>query len=418
MKFQKINELRNYTNNLEIPSRWQETISSIQEERDEIIRAIDFDGKKQGVYGFTSMLGPNDHKSMTSKQQLEMLEGHLIGNPTTLSPIESRAILASKIIQLSNGGTGISLEKYSDLLEKANNIENIIIEIDLDASYGSADVVPAAWWVKSLWGISEEWAPGDLISLINGDFISNAFGYLVFEKLLETIAEFVNLTSGVFMQYPPGNPSNILDEYINKFYVQRNIWDYPPQLPVSQRDSFPIIHAATSVLHNIANTLESAYSSYSGNPIFIKREKSISAVSQSSFLNLELSNSLNSINSFISQISSSIQRATEIICSSEIKPVHGDRSERSNLLTVQLPKVSEAYRVSLSSAFVGTYSGSMSGGVEDFWDLNLINSRNIIRKIDIVNKQLGLLKQSLDIVGINYSSEVSSDELWKYLSNQ
>lgn len=409
MRYKKLSELRGYVQYNSVPQRWIDMLSVIIDERKAILDALRSNINSAGVYGFTSMLGPNDHKDMLSEQQNIMLSGHYVGIPTELSEIESRAILASKIIQLSNGGTGISGSRYKDLLD-ISKVSCPKVEIDLDASYGSGDVVPAAWWVRSLWAEDTCWNPGDLISLINGDFISTAFSYLVFEKLLRNFASFVNLTCGLYKQFIPGVPANYLDVVINSLYETHDGWDSPPQLAVSQRDVFPILHSVTSNLYSFADALEIAYSAHSGNPIFIRDGEKILAKSQSSFLNLELSGSLQGVNSLIAQMSASVQRATEIICSENLNP--GDNFTASALRLVQFPKVSEAYKLQISLPLPLNYSGSMSGGVEDFWDLNLINSREILRKLAIFEKQLQLLEESIYSSGRKISHKINEEEIW------
>lgn len=409
MRYEKLSELRGYVQHGVVPQRWSDALSLIAEERREVLQALGSTKNTAGVYGFTSMLGPNDHKSMPSEQQHIMLSGHHVGIPMELAENEARAVLASKIIQLSNGGTGISDSRYQDLLD-ISKLPCLEVEMDLEASYGSGDVVPAAWWVRSLWAEDTCWHPGDLISLINGDFISNAFSYLVFEKILQNFAYFVNLTCGIYKQFIPGVPANRLDIFINSYYEAHDGWDSPPQLAVSQRDVFPILHSATSNLYNFADALEVAYLAHSGNPIFIRDADGIVAKSQSSFLNLELSGSLHGVNALIAQISASVQRATEIVCSNNL--CGGDDFRDSTLRLVQFPKVSEAYKLQISSPLTMNYSGSMSGGVEDFWDLNLINSREILRKMGILEKQLLLLEQSLRSSGWKFSRQVSGEKIW------
>lgn len=418
MAFEKLNEILCFIQNSAVPRRWVEAEKGIAAEREAVFKALEENRGLRGAYGFTSMLGPNDHKDMQPWQQEFMLLGHLVGIPDPLADIESRAILASKIVQLSNGGTGISPLRYHELLEFSTSSPDKIVNVDLDASYGSGDVVPAAWWVYSLWGEGVKWNPGDLISLINGDFISNAYACLVFEKILKNVAMFVNLTSISYKKFIPGSPANSLDNFLNSFYVSRDNWDEPPQFSVAQRDVFPILHAITTSLYSFSETLELAYSSHSGNPIFVKEDGSMVAKSQSSFLNLELSNCLNQMNSLLSQISSSAQRATEISCKDGTCDDGGNDFENSRLRLVQLPKVSEAYRIRISSPLPLNYSGSMSGGVEDLWDLNLMNSRLLLGKIKIFEKQLSLLEDTLNIVGKSRPNVVSRDDIWEILSGK
>lgn len=410
MEYDKLSELRQYVNAGVIPQRWQAASLLISAERAEIIKAVFSGNAHGGAYGFTSMLGPNDHREMSPEQQQIMLAGHCVGTPSELSEPEARAILASKIIQLANGGTGMSAARYNDLLAVARQTPGSV-NVDLDASYGSGDVVPAAWWVKSIWGESTNWQAGDLIALINGNFVSNAFSYLVFDKLLNTVAAFVNLTAETHKQFISGATGNLLDFKLNALYVNHTGWDSPPQLPVSQRDIFPILHSASSNLYRFAEALESSLAAKSGNPIFIKEQGRVVAKSQSSFLNLELSGGLHAINSTVAQLSAATQRATEIVCSKLLQDA--DDFTTQILQAVQLPKVSEAYKLQIATPLLVNYSGSMSGGVEDLWDLNLPNSRELLRKLNILEKQLDTLKTATEHAGIDVGQQVTAKHLWE-----
>ncbi|MDO4791620.1 MAG: aromatic amino acid lyase [Buchananella hordeovulneris] len=415
MTSHKVTELRNYVRQSSVPSRWHAATEQIQSERTRIFAAMEQDSSLR-TYGFNTMLGPNDNKALTASEQESLLAGHLIGSPQEVSQLEARAILGSKIIQLANGGTGVSPAAFSHILQQAEGCE-LPLEIDLLASYGSGDVVPGAWWVRATFGTGYSWQPGDVISLINGSFVSCAYSFLLLESYLHALTRFLNLTRHVFRRPTELAPMNGIDHALSSLYLERPAWDNPPQLPVSARDVFPVLHSATSALRDLFSVLEVSYSRPSGNPLFELHDGSVHARSQSSFLNLRLASTLAQINSAVSQLAGATQRAVEIVSGTLRADSESPVSAHVSLCAVQWPKVAEAYRLHLTGGTPLDFTGSMSGGVEDMWDLTLSTSLICRDRVAVFQRQLNVLEACVTAAVPEYTPALSANHLWSLVES-
>ncbi|NLZ57405.1 MAG: aromatic amino acid lyase, partial [Corynebacterium sp.] len=223
------------------------------------------------AYGFSTFFGHLDVHAIRPEDSLDLLKAHLVGSPTPLSDSQSRAITLIKLCQLGQGGSGLSPETF-DVVLSAVNTE---ISIDLDASYGSGDVVPGAWWVRSVLGEFPDLERGDLIALINGSFIPEGL-LLSAVNPLNTAFSAIRRSAGKAQEF-----------------LQKRV-DQGVQLPVSLRDIAPLEKELSDGLGQLMWSIEESANRQSFNPTFTfegpegaNGETTVSVVSNSSFLNFE-----------------------------------------------------------------------------------------------------------------------------------
>lgn len=331
----KLSNLLEYINFGVPPTSWYEAIPAIANERKLIEKELD--KPEHHAYGFTTLLGPLDKVDAdVAQQSRELLMGHLIGNPVKLPLLLSRAIMGTKMYQLSAGGSGISIEAYKSLLDIATN-GSLNLVLDLNASYSSGDVVPGAQFLVSTLGENYNFQKGDLIALINGNFVSTGL----------FIHNYRHIKSIVNTLYPMLQRNNV------------KVWDNPPQDPVSTRDDRVYIDHYTSALDEAHAVINRNLSKFSGNPLFVDGI----ANSQNSFLNFGVTDATLQLKETVKLLGSMLQRRSDIYCQ--------PRVDGGSIAHVQFCKVIEGYRQYLDRPYNTMYSGVMSGGVEDLWDNSL-----------------------------------------------
>ncbi|MBM7052121.1 MULTISPECIES: hypothetical protein [unclassified Rothia (in: high G+C Gram-positive bacteria)] len=387
-----------YADKTAIPQSWNDACDLIEYERERILSCL---AEGRQAYGFTSLLGPLDSYEVLESQQKILLDGHVIGNVNKVEKYLAKIICATKIVNLSNGGTGISKSTYEYLLDAAVNDYLLDrIYIDFSASYGSGDVVPAAQFIRSLLADKHSLECGDLISLINGHYISTAMGIFIFRRLSEIIYSLLECISPFFVTPIQELKNNDWYYRFSPRMIQRDVWDSPPQKSVLFRDAEPILRFIDEAFHRLASEIEKDLSRRSGNPLFVVTSDDILLRSQSSFLNFTFSSSLVQIGDLVKLLSGVLQRATQY-CYEKIQDSE-DFSQEEKIAVVQYPKVSESYRIKINSiGFSKDYTGYMSGGVEDIWDLGLQCANSVLESIDVFEKQLSIWQEILRLYNKN-----------------
>lgn len=92
-------------------SKWNNpaTLMRLFDERSAIESAVASGGN---AYGFTSLLGPLDDIDASDGYQARLLAGHLIGVPQKIDEMAGDWITATKLQQLSLGGSGITPKTF------------------------------------------------------------------------------------------------------------------------------------------------------------------------------------------------------------------------------------------------------------------------------------------------------------------
>ena len=327
------------------------------------------------VYGFNTLFGPLDGHRVDSTAQGQLLQGHLVGSPVEVPGPLARLVLATKLQQLGCGGSGIHPETFAGLARAAQEPLRTPLRAAFGASYGSADVVPAAWFVtglveRKLLQLSH---PGDLMALINGNHVSTASAIAVHVAYRQRIEESARLVAAVAESLKRGRVPG-------------------RQLPVSLRDTRPLQHCVDSALDSLAAGLEHRLSVSGANPLFEFAQGRTVVRSNSGFLDFGLTFALTNGIQALHVAAGYLQRAIEH--ASDHLMVDGP----SGFGFVQPPKVAQAIVEKLAIA-CGTmplrFSGQDSHGIEDCRDLSLLTTIQLARGLVGFDELLSLGRRAL-----------------------
>lgn len=358
------------------------------------------------VYGFNTLLGEMDSTSLVdSADQEEMYRNHLVGDPFTASADFVRLMTYAKIQQLSIGGNGITPETYHKLLDFTDYTEALGA---WNSSYGAGDVAIGAWWVRALFSSDDmntsetaasgfQWAPGDLISLISGNFVSTAWGIAALLRYLDTAAHFfvrygstAVLRSDQLLTHDDGVSAAHSD-------LREHFQDYTAtgiQLPVSLREATSAVVAVLESIQHMVSALDLRLSTCSGNPLFISSENSthVENISQNSYLDHRLTMSATNALQTTAMMSGLTQRAVAYLAA------QGKHNAGSGA-KIQHPKVGTALLLRQNIAHTtlpAHFTGSESEGVEDFWDLSLLTCEKLIESTKGTQSVLSVFDATTD----------------------
>lgn len=348
---------------------WIDRAPLIGVERDAVDANLDANGAVP-VYGFTTLLGDlDDSKSVPSDQSL-LFEGHLIGERFAVPEDLVHVITACKLEQLSHGGSGISLGGFQDLLTFPF-VGGDAVGAWL-ASYGSGDVVPAAWWYRSAINPPHGAIPrGNLIASINGNFVSTAYSLMATLEAMDVICDVLSLYSRVAVRGKSSSP--IVNSIAARF---SKVPDSASQLPVSMRDCVPVVSFIVDSIEAVFKSIDHRLRSISANPVFRWDDKVMRPVSQSSFLDFQLTSDLTGLLQAQHLALGLTQRI--IALDANVALLDGTPS---NLARLQPPKVANAIvgeAELLSGVLPNRFFGWDSSGVEDLRDLSLLTAVQVM----------------------------------------
>ncbi len=332
------------------------------------------------VYGFSTRLGQFDH-SPVADFEAELLKDHLVGNRFNLPGSFLRLVAAVKLAQLSCGGSAISPELY-------NVIRGFVVRGDdrpasgawVD-SYGAADVVPGAWWLRTvLQDAQADLQRGDFIAAASGSFFSTAVAIVAVSELDVFLASYMSFMPPV--DHRLWRESRSSRESRVQRLMEGGSDRRHTQLPISARDCSPFVSAAMAASDGVLTGIHRRINEVSANPLISTRDVP-SVLSQNSFLDFELSAALVKAREFVFVALQHLQRIAERSFAEDAKPAN-----------VQRPKVVQAV-VERAHLLMGTisYSSAQSGGVEDMYDMSLSASMHLILLTRLGNRIVALLNQ-------------------------
>lgn len=358
-----MNQLINSIQRREPLDVWFDARSRISQER----RAIESFIRSGGTaYGLTSMFGHRDNVSSNLNEQIQLLNYHCIGTPTESSDVLSRSVLTMKLCQLSQGGSGISRQTYEQLLSMwPRDMSHVVI--DFDASYGSGDVVPAAWLARQCVSPSMI-LPGDVMCLINGSFVGAGFALSLYNDLHESLSSSVSIV-----------------HRLSRFALNTG----SVQTTISLRDTSPLEHTAHASLTQLSSAIENSASCQSANPKFdFDTNGHASAHSTSDFLDFDMSQAL------VSMMNTLIIASSYLVGSSRWASAYYEACESGAEASryVQYPKVIKAYYDNMPMQTVHAAQAE-SLGIEDVSDSSLSLAVSCKRCLELLNKQLILSRE-------------------------
>lgn len=365
---------------------WEQARSTIDAERHGVMSGIEAQPGRP-VYGFTTLLGPLDRHSASEIGPQEVLDGHLVGSPHPVPAFWWHLIHAVKLEHLSLGGSGISPETYEKVLASFGDYRDQ--PLDLHASYGSGDVVPAAWWTAGVLGRAPE-PPGDLIALMNGSFVSVGVSICALLRLEQVLPEAVALLVAEGRVHAALAPKEDR-QLIASLEALQSTAHSSVQLPVSLRDVGSWLLPLIACVERAETAIADRLSRPSANPLFILEDGVGVPVSQSSFLSLDLRFAMDSVLSATAMTGGLLQRAVESVFGPD-----GVGPDVSEMRFVQPAKVVHALHLEMETLVTPyEFTGSMSGGVEDLWDGVLIRARQLEQMVTLLEKQLAVVQSAM-----------------------
>ncbi|MCB1222136.1 aromatic amino acid lyase, partial [bacterium] len=236
---------------------WVAAAERIGNERLKVEKFLKSEGTR--VYGFNTLLGHLDHLDMPHDGQSLLLEGHLLPARARPMPRLFNAMTAVKLHQICRGGSGLSADTFSQLLQ-AHARGGHVDGVPLYPSYSSGDVVPAAWWLKSLKArnLLGDLRDGDLIILLNGNFISTSVGLLALAAATDYVAQACSSLSFLtesFGECSGPDLSGLRQTIASSFDARRH--STGTQRPVSIRELRPLIDPLILGLESLCVGMES-----------------------------------------------------------------------------------------------------------------------------------------------------------------
>jgi histidine ammonia-lyase len=384
----------------EQPSAWLDALGSIAEERARVEELLSTSPEAR-IYGFTTLLGHLDSLGIEDVAPAALLRAHLIG-PIRNSPAAFlKLVTLCKCEQLHHGGSGIHSATYEHVLAAAIDDRSDATGSWL-SSYGSGDVVPAAWWIASIFGTdATDLHRGDVIALLNGTFFSTALGVAASVAGVDLIAQFLARTT-LLCPLPAGSAERVtsFSARILGAFNQKTLLGGTgdAQLPISVRDAAAFLLPAATVVTALGDALETRLAGSSTNPLFTtNKDGGISAQSQSSFLDLRLTFALTNLIQYLHLTIGATQRMIVHLCERELS---GNATPDPRF--VQPPKVAQAL-VERARMVAGQlpahFAGSESNGIEDVRDLSLLTAESVLQLVEVGRDVLDLLDAVLSLIG-------------------
>ncbi|STC40144.1 Tyrosine ammonia-lyase [Corynebacterium amycolatum] len=343
------------------------------------------------VYGFSTLLGHLDKYKSHNDSQIKLLDGHLIGPRSTITSYEFRVITLAKILQLAQGGSGVSIETFHHLVEEFESWDREAVG-NWKFSYSSGDVVQGAWWAENICGElirDSQISPGDLIALINGNFVSTGLAISLLTRMRR------NLQSIVAIAALMGECSSCLYPNHGNRTSLGALWCSPVQAPVSIRDIRPVVESIQNIWRDLIEACYKNLHQDSFNPVFYVFDGQIRHASQSSFLNLGLAQVLGSSIEVYKRLAGYLQRFITHLCSG----VSHFLNDYEKIPFVQPPKIAGAivsYVEALNSGATMSYLAE-SMGIEDICDESLRLVDVLSTCIDLCEDLVNLFESSLDL---------------------
>lgn len=381
-------------------SSWQNASERLANERKAIEGLLE---SGSDAYGFTSLFGPLDTIDASDGYQSSLLQWHLIGCPSEIPRRAGDWISAVKLQQLSLGGSGLSPETYLAILNRFAG--GISYSIDLDASYSSADVVPASWWVHSVLDDSHPIRNnGDLIALINGNFVSIGLLAYATERLINCLCTLLATPATVgFKGYGQTHSQTAIVRSLNIDAASNN----RPQQSVLSRDCIPIISGILQEISRSVEVVSSASTRKSCNPVFKFDSNDVVAISNSSFLDFSAASASLGLAHATRLAARLLNKVVSTAC------VSAAENDKDNPRWVQYPKVTLGYCIAIEGGEAGPMqmTGSESGGVEDLWDTGLASTNQLLNQLKILDKELSVSLECLSLANLNPKKTLTFDEL-------
>tara|TARA_R100001244_G_scaffold6474_5_gene7685 strand:- start:740 stop:2101 length:1362 start_codon:yes stop_codon:yes gene_type:complete len=346
------------------------------------------------IYGVNTLPGHREGEPMpvdfASSYQRNLIHNHCLPQTEFMDRETARFIHLAKCLTISAGGALISPDLYQILLDLSEDPE-FAPQIPAGASYSSGDVIPAAYWARSVLAARPDYElkPGEGMALINGAFIhigAALAGFAHLEKAWTTYLE----TTRQFLMRVPANDAFLAPvaqprvEAALCFITEASRYPAPGDLqpPVAIRAIPQTLSAFHTAIAGFARELLNTLSQPSSNPRIGKTGQGETRILPSgSFVAPSLSLATGQLIDSILMLGWTLVRRMEYFLSGQVEGVARDGTGPNDPLgLIQWPKLAAAnleHMRMLHSRRVFASGGATSYGVEDFWTYGMIVSRQL-----------------------------------------
>ncbi len=163
------------------------------------------------VYGANTLVGHRDDEAVADPAAIaaEILRTHAIAGPPFYDAHAARCIGYTKLYQWSAGLSGVSPELFDAVAELVTR-DDFEPQVPRQASYSCGDVIPASHWAQAVLQTLDgrRLAPGEIMALINGDFVHVGHAVSMVDKIEQASALTVE-TAALFHSLALANASNL-----------------------------------------------------------------------------------------------------------------------------------------------------------------------------------------------------------------
>lgn len=409
-----LSEFLQNVQNLSQPVSWTDSLARIESENRYLASLVEKD--EVSIYGVNTLTGHRDGERLTpgdiSRYQEDLLESHAINvGSNTYGKHAARCISYAKLYTLAAGMSGVSPSLYQNIGLLAVDPE-FVPRIPRHCSYSSGDVIPAAHWTREVLSqLSRRHGyiarPGDVMALINGNFIQLGFAAALGKSLKTAWLWFLELSaicctvsdanrSNLFLTPSDRNLSTAAIEYVRSraVTIDKSIQD-----PISLRGIPQVIDLLALAMNDFLQELDSLLLTPSGNPLYLTGHDR--PLSQASFLAPALTLKASAlIDAILFAMWSMTGRNTHIL-SGAIQGIPRDAANPSSSLgLIQYPKlmmsILERSRITKGRRVYAS-GASTSYGTEDLWN----NGLTILEQLEDILQDF-LLAQACELHILNY----------------
>jgi histidine ammonia-lyase len=344
------------------------------------------------VYGANTLPGhrmADDRTPTAAGINRALFDSHRIaGEPPWLDATTIAMATACKIGSIAGGHVPVRPETYDLLVDYFDHGDWDAARVPANATYSCGDVVPAAHWLAALldhggWRV-EQLGPGEVMALINGNFLSVGAAIAQLQALLGLAqralaneAWLVDLTHMPRTSFDFAGRDDAADIAPALALLAAVAGDdddpLPVQLPVSIRAIPQLLAMRHRTVRQLGRMAALAVRTPSGNPLLDRDSGTM--VSQSSFLALDLSIALSGcIEMLLALMWATTERCKFL--SAHYGEQWGDNPVATIQVVKQMQAQTEAAR-RLHGARTFVSGGSTSQGIEDFWGYTLMAARDV-----------------------------------------
>jgi histidine ammonia-lyase len=346
------------------------------------------------IYGVNTLPGHREGDpipaNFASSYQRNLIHNHCLPQTEFVDGETAHFIHLAKCLTVSAGGALISPDLYDILVDLCAE-PGFAPQIPAGASYSSGDVIPAAYWARSVLAARPyyELNPGEGMALINGAFVHIGTALAGFSRLEKVWTTYLDTTRQFLMRVPANDAflthaSHSRVEAALHFITGASRYPAPGDLqpPVSVRAIPQTLSAFHTSITGFARELLASLSQPSSNPRIGETGKGDARILPSgSFVAPSLSLATGQLIDSILMLGWTLVRRMEYFLSGQVEGVARDGTGPADPIgLIQWPKLAAAkleHMRMLNSRRVFASGGATSYGVEDFWTHGVIVTQQL-----------------------------------------